>query len=335
MGERARRALLTGLTGQDGSFLAELLLAEGYEVSGLVRGAPDRGLGCSEHLRGRVELIAGDLADPLALRASIEAREPDEVYHLGAPSFVPASWEHPAQTLNAIVGASAAVLEAARGLGGGTRVFLAASGAMFGDAPESPQREDTPCRPTTPYAIAKLAAHQLVGALRENDDLYACSGIVFNHESERRPERFVTRKITRGAAAIALGLESELTLGDLGAVRDWSFAGDIMRGAWMMLQQERPADFILASGVPRTVADFARAAFACVDLDSERYLRVDASFVRPAEGTPSVGDPTRAREQLGWQPQVSFEDWVQRMVMADMRALREAPRGEPQRQSSA
>lgn len=327
MGARARRALLTGLTGQDGSFLAELLLEQGYDVTGLVRGAPDRSLGCSEHLRDRVALILGDLADPTGLRSTIAASAPEEIYHLAAPSFVPASWEHPAQTLSAIVGSTAALLEAAREVGAGTRVFVAASGAMFGEAPESPQREDTVCRPTTPYAIAKLATHQLVGALREHDGLYACSGIVFNHESERRPEQFVTRKITRAAAAIALSLQSELTLGDIGAVRDWSFAGDIMRGAWLMLQQERPADYILASGVPRTVAEFARTAFACVDLEFERYVRVDASLLRPPEGTPSVGDPSKAREQLGWQPQVSFESWVERMVMADIASLRAEPAG--------
>ncbi len=325
MGNRERRrALLTGFTGQDGSFLAELLLEQGYEVTGLVRGTPDRDLGCSEHLRGRVVLVSGDLADPAGLRATIEASAPEEIYHLAAPSFVPASWEHPAQSMSAIVSSTAALLEAAREVGAGTRVFVAASGAMFGEAPESPQREDTPCRPTTPYAIAKLATHQLVGAIRDHDGLYACSGIVFNHESERRPEQFVTRKITRGAAAIALGLETELTLGDLGAVRDWSYAGDIMRGAWLMLQQEQAEDFILASGVPRTVAELAHAAFACVDLEAERYLRVDDSLVRPPEGTVSVGDPTRAHERLGWQPRVGFEEWVRRMVLADMSVLRAA-----------
>jgi GDPmannose 4,6-dehydratase len=192
---------------------------------------------------------------------------------------------------------------------------------MFGDAPTSPQREDTPCRPTTPYAIAKLAAHQLVGVLRAHDGLHASSGITFNHESERRPEQFVTRRITRGVAAIALGQQSELTLGDLNAVRDWSFAGDIMRGAWLMLQQGEPDDYVLASGVPRTVAELARTAFACVDLDAERYVRVDPSLVRPAEPTPSVGDPTKARLTLGWEPRVSFEELVERMVRADLGSL--------------
>ena len=194
------------------------------------------------------------------------------------------------------------LLEIVREISPRTRVFVAASGAMYGETRESPQREDTPCRPTTPYAIAKLAAHQLVGAMREHDGLWACSGIVYNHESERRPERFVTRRITRGAAEIALGLREELTLGSLDAVRDWSFAGDIVRGAWLMLQQERADDYVLASGVPHTVAEFAQAAFACVDLDAERYLRVDPALVRAPESTPSVGDPSRARERLGWEP---------------------------------
>jgi GDPmannose 4,6-dehydratase len=296
-------------------------LERGYEVSGLVRGAPDRSLGCSEHLRERVELVGGDLLDPGSLRAAIEQSRPAEIYHLGGPSFVPASWERPAEALSAIAGSTATLLEVVREIGPGTRVFVAASGAIFGEAPESPQREDTPCRPTTPYAIAKLAAHRLVGAMREHDGLYACSGIVFNHESERRPERFVTRRITRAAAAISLGLAQELTLGSLDAVRDWSFAGDIVRGAWLMLQQDHPDDYVLASGVPRTVAEFARAAFACVDLDAERYLRVDPALVRPQEVTTSVGDPSKARARLGWEPLLSFGELVERMVRADQRLL--------------
>jgi GDPmannose 4,6-dehydratase len=317
----ARRALITGLTGQDGSFLTELLLEHGYHVTGLVRGSSDRSLGCSEHLREQVDLVRGDLLDQGSLQEAIEESQPAEIYHLGGPSFVPASWERPGEALSAIAGSTANLLEVVREIGPGTRVFVAASGAMFGDALQSPQREDTPCRPTTPYAIAKLAAHELVGAMREHDGLHACSGIVFNHESERRPERFVTRRITRGAAEIALGLREELTLGALDAIRDWSFAGDIVRGAWLMLQQERPDDYILSSGVPHTVAEFAQAAFACVDLDAERYLRVDPALVRPPEDTPSVGDPRKARERLGWEPEVSFAELVERMVRADLRSL--------------
>jgi GDPmannose 4,6-dehydratase len=317
-------ALITGITGQDGSFLAELLLERGYEVTGLVRGPAERSLGSSEHLRGQLRLIRGDLLDPASLRLAIDAVRPREIYHLAGPSFVPASWERPEETLAAIAGSCAAVLQAVRDIDPAMRVFASASGAIFGDAPECPQREDTPCRPTTPYAIAKLAAHQLVGAMREHDGLHASSGIVYNHESERRPERFVTRRITRGAAAIALGLQDELTLGNLEAIRDWSFAGDIVRGAWLMLQQDRPDDYLLASGVPHTVAELARTAFACVDLDVERYLRVDPSLVRTPERTPSVGDPAKARTQLGWEPQLGFEQLVERMVQADLRSLKAA-----------
>ncbi len=316
-----RRALITGIAGQDGSFLAELLLGKDYQVAGALRD-PER-LGCSEHLRARIELVHGDLLAPETLRAAIERVRPHELYHLAAPSFVPDSWDRPLQTVRAIAGSTAAILEAVRELDPSIRVFVPASGAIFGDAPESPQREDTPCHPTSPYAVARLAAHQLVGVLRARDGLHASSGIVFNHESERRPERFVTRRITRAAASISLGLQQELALGDLSAVRDWSFAGDIVHGAWLMLQQERPDDYILASGVPHTVADFARAAFACVDLDAERHIRVDPALVRPAEGVPSVGDPSKARAHLGWTSQVSFSQLVERMVRADLRELQE------------
>jgi GDPmannose 4,6-dehydratase len=313
--------LITGITGQDGSFLAELLLEKGYEIVGLVRGGLDRPLGCSEHLRGRLQLRTGELLDPASLRAAVAESHPHEVYHLAAPSFIPASWERPAQTLSAIAGSTAVLLEAVRELEEPVRTFVACTGAIFGAAPESPQREDTPCRPTTPYAIAKLAGHELVGVLRAHEGLYACSGILYNHESERRPERFVTRRITRGAAAIALGLQQELTLGDLDAVRDWSFAGDVVHGIWLMLQQQEPDDYVLASGVPRTVADFARAAFACVDLDAERHLRIDGALVRPREPTPSVGDPAKARARLGWEPRLSFGALVERMVRADLSSL--------------
>jgi GDPmannose 4,6-dehydratase len=318
----ARRALVTGLTGQDGSFLAEMLLAEGYAVTGTVRGGRRASLGAAEHLRDRVEVVEGELLDPASLRAAVEGVHPRELYHLAAPSYVPASWEAPAQTLAAIAGATAALLEAVRDADPTIRVFVASTGAMFGAAGESPQRETTPCRPDTPYAIAKLAAHGLVGALRTHDGLYACSGILYNHESERRPERFVTRKITRAAAAVELGLASEVVLGDLEAVRDWSFAGDIVRGAWLMLQQEEPEDFILASGEPHTVRELAQAAFACVGRDAEDHVRVASEFVRAPEPTPLVGDPSRARERLQWRAGVSFEQLVERMVRADLEALR-------------
>jgi GDPmannose 4,6-dehydratase len=317
----ARSALITGITGQDGSFLAELLLEKGYAVSGVARPGAGASLGAGERLAERVNLLEGDLLEPHTLRAAIEKVLPDELYHLAAPSFVPESWRRPGETVRAIAGSCAAILEAARDAHRAMRVFVASSGSIFGDAPESPQREQTPCRPLHPYAIAKLAAHELVGALRRHEGLHASSGIAFNHESERRPEHFVTRKITRGAAAISLGLQQELSLGSLDAVRDWSFAGDVVEGAWLMLQQEQPGDYVLASGVPHTVAEFAQVAFACVGLDADDHVRVDPALVRAPEGTPNVGDPTKARELLGWTPKVGFEELVTRMVSADLRSL--------------
>jgi GDPmannose 4,6-dehydratase len=317
-----RRALITGIGGQDGSFLAELLLEKGYEVTGLVHGDPhERGLGCSEHLRERIAVRGGDLLDHAWLRAAVEQTRPHELYHLASPSFIPASWERPAETMLAIAGSTAVLLEAVRDSDQRTRTWVAASGAMYGDTPQSPRDESTPCRPTSPYAVAKLASHQLVGAMRAHDGLYACSGIVFNHESERRPHQFVTRTVTRAAAQIKLGLAEEVTLGSLEAVRDWSFAGDVMHGAWLMLQQEQPDDYVLASGVGRTVAELVDMAFACVGLEAERYVRVDPRLVRAPERTPSVGDPSKARERLRWEPRVSFEQLVERMVEADLREL--------------
>jgi GDPmannose 4,6-dehydratase len=289
-----------------------------------VRGEPERPLGCSEHLRGQLALVHGDLLDPAGVARAIEQVAAEEIYHMASPSFVPTSWERPGETLRAIAGSTATVLETVRDRAPHTRVFVASSGAMFGDAPESPQREGTAAYPQDPYAIAKLASHRLVGAMRRHDGLHASSGIAYNHESERRPERFVTRRITRAAAAIALGLRRELTLGSLDAVRDWSFAGDTVRGAWMMLQQPQGDDYVLASGVGRTVAELARTAFACVGLDFERYLRVDETLVRAPEHTPSVGDPTKARERLGWLPELGFEQLVDRMVQADLQALQAA-----------
>ncbi len=322
MAEPTRRALVTGLTGQDGSFLAELLLAEGYAVTGVVRGWPRRAsLGAAEHLRGRVEVVPGELLDPESLCAAVQQVRPHELYHLAAPSFVPASWERPAQTCAAILDATAALLEAVRAVDPAIRVWVAGTGAIFGDAGESPQRENTPCRPESPYAIAKLAARDLVGAMRAHDGMWACSGILYNHESERRPEQFVTRKLTRAAAAVKLGLAGEVEVGDLDAVRDWSFAGDVMRGAWLMLQQDEPRDLILSSGEPHTVAEWARAAFACVGRTAEDHVHVSSALVRAPEATPMVGDSSRARELLGWRHSLGFEQLVERMVRADLADL--------------
>jgi GDPmannose 4,6-dehydratase len=324
-----RRALITGLTGQDGSFLAESLLQDGYEVVGLVHpSGHDDGsrLGLAAPLADRISVTEGDLLRPESLRTAVAETQPDELFHLAAPTFVPESWRHPARTQAAIVVGTATLLEAVRDDSPHTRVLVAASAEMFGDAPESPQREDTPCRPRTPYAAAKLAAHQLVGQLRGHDGIFACSAILYNHESERRPETFVTRKITRTAAAIKLGLADELTLGDTSAVRDWSFAGDVMRGCRLMLAQDTPADYVLASGVGHTVADFLTAAFGHVGLDPADYVRTDPALVRAPEETAPVGDPSRARAELGWKPTLSFEQLVARMVDADLADLSPRPK---------
>jgi GDPmannose 4,6-dehydratase len=313
------RALITGLTGQDGSFLAELLLAEGYEVTGLVR--DEDKLGASEHLRGQLELIAGDLLDHDSLGSAVVSVRADELYHLAAPSFIPASWIQPAQTITAISLATAVLLEAVREHTPHARVFIASSAAMFAGAPSSPQTEDTPCLPRTPYAVAKSAAHYLAGCMREQQGLFVCSGVLYNHESERRPPQFVTRKITNAAARIKLGLAGEVTLGDLEAVRDWSFAGDIMRGAWLALQQDEPRDYILASGVPHTVREFAEVAFASLGLQAQEHIQIDPTLKRPPDPTALIGNPSRA-QRIGWRSQLTFEQLIERMVDHDLRSLR-------------
>lgn len=316
-----RRALITGLSGQDGSYLAELLLEEGYEVHGLIRSGDETGLGCARHLQPHVNVIEGELLDAASLTRAVCDTHPDELYHLAAPSFVPDSWLTPARTFAAIALASAALLEAVRDHSPETRVFIASSSAMFGNTRESPQREDTPFHPQSPYAASKLAAHQLAGQLRGHDDLFICAGIMYNHESERRPESFVSRRITKAVAQIKLGAASKVTLGNLEAVRDWSYAGDIMRAAWLTLQQEEPRDYILASGQPHTVEELANTAFVHAGLDPREHIEVDAALVRAPESMPLVGDPTLARERLGWQATVDFEKLIQRMVDADLRAL--------------
>jgi GDPmannose 4,6-dehydratase len=310
-----RRALVTGVTGQDGSYLAELLRDEGYEVVGMVRAG-------DEAVPDGLTTVRGELLEPDSLRNAVQTVAPDELYHLAAPTFVPASWEDPTETMAAIAGATAALLTAARAVDPAMRVWVSTSSEIFGDAGESPQSERTPMRPRSPYGVAKLAAHGLVGAMRERFGLFACSGITYNHESPRRPEHFLPRKVTRGAAAISLGRARELALGDLDAVRDWSHAADVVRAAWLALQAEAPDDYVVASGVGHTVRDFVAEAFAAVDLDWREHVRIDPALVRPREPTPPVGDPSRARERLGWRPQRSFEDLVGEMVQADLAALR-------------
>jgi GDPmannose 4,6-dehydratase len=324
-----RRALITGISGQDGSYLAELLLGEGYEVAGLVRrgGRMDDDSGPPDHLaavRDRVRFVHGDLLDPGSLHRAVAEVMPSELYHLAAPTFVPASWDDPTETIQAIAAGTAALLAASSALGDGApRVWVATSSEVFGDAGESPQHERSPMRPRTPYGVAKLAAHGLVGAMRARHGLFACSGITYNHESPRRPTRFLPRKVTSGAAAISLGLQDELVLGDLRAVRDWSHAADVVRAAWLALQADEPGDVVVASGVPRTVGDLVAVAFGHVGLDPERHVSVDPALVRDPEATPPVGDPTRARERLGWEPRHTFEELIAEMVDADLARLRQ------------
>jgi GDPmannose 4,6-dehydratase len=307
------RALVTGITGQDGSYLSELLLGDGYDVVGMVR-APVT-------LDG-VRTVRGDLADHGSLREAVLETQPDELYHLAAPTFVPASWQDPAGTLALVAGATATLLEAAREVAGGVRVLVASSGEIFGAANVSPQDEETPMRPRSPYGVAKLAAYGLVDTLRRKHGQHASSAIAYNHESPRRPERFLPRKVTRAAAAIKLELQDELVLGDLDAVRDWCHARDVVRGYRLMLQQDEPGDYVLAGGVGRTVRELVDTAFACVGLDPDEHVRVDVRLVRPAERTPPVGDITRARERLGWEPETSFRAMIEEMVRADLADLR-------------
>lgn len=306
------RALITGITGQDGGYLCELLLEAGYEVVGLVRPGSCVPAGAVPR--------EGDLGDPRSLREAVLDVAPDELYHLAAPTFVPASWEDPAGTLALVAGATATLLQAAEQVDG-CRVLVASSGEIFGAADVSPQNEDTPKRPRSPYGVAKLAAFGLVETLRERHGQHISSAIAYNHESPRRPERFLPRKVARGAAAIKLGLQDGLVLGDLEAVRDWCHARDVVRGYQLMLAQKDPGDYVLASGVGRTVGDLVAAAFAVVGLDPQQYLRVDARLVRPPERIPPVGDITKARQRLGWEPETSFEAMLEEMVHADLADL--------------
>jgi GDPmannose 4,6-dehydratase len=268
-----------------------------------------------------VRTVYGDLADSESLRAAVLETAPDELYHLASPTFVPASWKDPAATMALVAGATGTLLQAAYEASSGMRVLVASSGEVFGAASESPQNERTAMRPRSPYGVAKLAAYGLVDVMRHKHGLHASSALAYNHESPRRPERFLPRKVSRGVAAIKLGLQDTLALGDLDAVRDWSHARDVVRGYQLMLGQDEPCDVILASGVGRTVRELAGAAFAAVGLDAADHIRVDQRLVRRSERTPPVGDPSLARELLGWEPETSFDEMIEEMVNADLAEL--------------
>jgi len=319
-----KRALITGIGGQDGSYLAELLLENGYAVVGLVR----PGSAQYENLDGLdVELYEADLLNQTSLAQALRAAEPSEIYNLAAPSFVPESWERPVQTAEfAAVGATA-LLEAVRAVDPSIRFYQASSSEIFGEPRESPQTEQTPLEPVTPYGVAKAYAHFIVHSYRRLYGVFACSGILYNHESPRRPLQYLPRKVAHGAAAISLGLHEELVLGDLDARRDWGYAADYVRAMWLMLQQDEPDDYVIASGESHSVRELVQCAFEHVALDWQQHVRVDPALQRgQAELHRLVGEPAKARSRLGWEAKVGFEELVRLLVDADVARLRAASR---------
>jgi GDPmannose 4,6-dehydratase len=319
----ARRALVTGIAGQDGSLLAELLLEQGYEVFGVVRRPTSEQFENIEPIRERIELVQADLLDELSLLDALKTCRPHEVYNLASPSFVPMSWRHPVQTAEFAAVGVTALLETIRLVDSEIRFYQASSSEIFGEPRAVPQTEDTPLSPVTPYGVAKAYGHLIVRSYRKRYGLFACSGILYNHESPRRPADFVTRKISRAAAAISLGLEGELWLGNLDARRDWGYAGDYVRAQWLMLQQDEAEDYVIASGVPHSVRELVELAFGHVGLDWEQYVHIDESLVRgAAELYDLVGDASKARAQLGWQPTLDFDALVKLLVDADLERLR-------------
>ena len=328
--ETRNRALITGITGQDGSYLAELLLEKGYEVHGMVRRASTETFQRLEHIRDRLILHTGDLLDQRSLTDVLKECRPAEIYNLAAMSFVAASWNQPVLTAEFTGVGVTRLLESIRDTVPEARTYQASSSEMFGKVLEVPQTERTPFYPRSPYGVAKAYGHFITVNYRESYDLYACSGILFNHESPRRGLEFVTRKVTHGAAAIKLGLQDELRLGNLDAERDWGFARDYVEAMWLMLQQDEPDDYVIATGKTHTVRRLVELAFGHVGLDPDDYVKLDERFLRPAEVDQLVGDCSKAREQLGWEPRTSFEELVALMVEADLEML---SRGVPTKQA--
>ena len=317
-----KTALITGITGQDGSYLAEFLLEKGYRVVGMTRRSSTDVHERIEHLGDSIEIVSGDLLDQSSLTKIIASVSPDEVYNLAAQSFVPTSWAQPVLTGQFTALGVTRVLEAVRSVDKRIRFYQASSSEMFGKVHEVPQREETPFYPRSPYGVAKVYGHWITVNYRESFDMYAVSGILFNHESPRRGKEFVTRKISDAVARIKLGIANELRLGNLDAQRDWGFAGDYVRAMWLMLAQDQPEDYVVATGRTHSVRDFVKLAFDCVGLKYEDYVVVDPRFIRPAEVDLLIGDPSKAHERLGWKPEVSFEELVQMMVEADLQRLR-------------
>ena len=325
-----KRALITGITGQDGSHLADLLLEKGYEVFGMVRRSSTESFERISHLVDRVTLVQADLLDQPSLVGAIEEAQPAEIYNLAAQSFVPTSWKQPVLTAEFTAVGVTRMLEAMRRVDPSIRFYQASSSEMFGKVREVPQTETTPFYPRSPYGVAKVYGHFITVNYRESYGLFAVSGILFNHEGPRRGLEFVTRKISDGVARIKLGLADELRLGNLDAKRDWGYAGDYVEAMWMMLQEDEPDDYVIATGEAHSVRELVDAAFAHVGLDPEDHVRIDPKYLRPAEVEHLIGDPSKARDKLGWSPSTSFEEMVKLMVDSDLELL---ARGVPQKQA--
>ncbi|MCS6773134.1 MAG: GDP-mannose 4,6-dehydratase [Thermoflexales bacterium] len=316
-----KTALITGITGQDGSYLAEFLLQKGYRVVGMVRRSSTVNFDRIQHIQDQIELAQGDLLDQSSLMELIREHQPDEVYNLAAQSFVPTSFSQPVLTGEFTALGVTRLLEAIRHVKPDTRFYQASSSEMFGKVVETPQRETTPFYPRSPYGVAKVYGHWITVNYRESYNLFACSGILFNHESPRRGLEFVTRKVTHAVARIKLGLQHELRLGNLEARRDWGFAGDYVRAMWLMLQQDKPDDYVVATGETHSVRELCEVAFSHVGLNWQDYVVVDPKYYRPAEVDLLIGDASKAHRVLGWQPEVTFEQLVRMMVDADLEAL--------------
>ena len=317
----AKRALITGVSGQDGSYLAELLLSKGYEVWGIVRRLSAENYERIEHIRDQITLVQGDLLDQSSLAAALTESEPDEVYNLAAQSFVPTSWTQPVLTAEFTSVGVTRLLEAIRQVNPHVRFYQASSSEMYGKVREVPQGEDTPFYPRSPYGVAKVYGHFITVNYRESYDMHCTSGILFNHESPRRGLEFVTRKVSNGVARIKLGLQTELPMGNLEAQRDWGFAGDYVEAMWLMLQQDEPDDYVIATGETHSVERLVEVAFSHAGLDWHDHVKMDERFVRPAEVDLLIGDRSKAENELGWTPTVGFEQLVQMMVDADLDRL--------------
>jgi GDPmannose 4,6-dehydratase len=323
-----KRAVITGITGQDGSYLAELLLEKGYDVTGVVRRSSSPNLWRIEHLLDRLTLRPADLVDQLSIMRIVQDVRPHELYNLAAMSFVPASWDQPMLTGEFNSQGVTRVLEAIRQVDPGIRIYQASSSEMYGRVREVPQTETTPFYPRSPYGVSKVFAHYITVNYRESYGMFACSGILFNHESPRRGLEFVTRKVTDGVARIKLGLADQLSLGNLDACRDWGFAGDYVRAMWLMLQQNEPDDYVIATGVSHSVRKLVETAFGHAGLDWQRYVRIDPALKRPAEVDHLIGDASKGKRVLGWTPSVTFEQLIAMMVDADLARLVPASRAE-------